>query len=280
MGRIIFLDVDGTLVNGDGIIPNSAKYAIKTAKDNGHRFVICTGRSRYQLSEELMDMGFDGVISSDGADVEVNGERVYHVCIDMSHRKQVEEFLESTKAIYCATTPDAIVISENNKQRLQKFIEDRGWTEDYANQIFHSYDVVEPIWINEEEQKFVYFESNISIEEMNQTLEPYFVVVPASLIGTNGNCGEIKLNGVSKASAIEIYLKHVGIEQEKSIAIGDGANDIQMLEYAHIGVAMGNAADVVKESADFVTKDIDEDGLQEAFIKLGLIDKVRGAAHV
>ena len=82
MGRIIFLDVDGTLVNGDGIIPNSAKYAIKTAKDNGHRFVICTGRSRYQLSEELMDMGFDGVISSDGADVEVNGERVYHVCID------------------------------------------------------------------------------------------------------------------------------------------------------------------------------------------------------
>ncbi len=227
-----------------------------------------------------MDMGFDGVISSDGADVEVNGERVYHVCIDMSHRKQVEEFLESTKAIYCATTPDAIVISENNKQRLQKFIEDRGWTEDYANQIFHSYDVVEPIWINEEEQKFVYFESNISIEEMNQTLEPYFVVVPASLIGTNGNCGEIKMNGVSKASAIEIYLKHVGIEQEISIAIGDGANDIQMLEYAHIGVAMGNAADVVKESADFVTNDIDEDGLLEAFIKLGLIDKVRGAAHV
>lgn len=273
MNRIVFLDVDGTLVNGDGIIPNSAKYAIKTAKDNGHRFVICTGRSRYQLPEELMEIGFSGVISSDGADVEVNGKRIYHVSMDELHRKQIGEYLESTNAIYLATTPDEIVISEVNKQRLQKYISDKGWKEDYVKQIFGTYEIVEPIWKNEKEQKFVYFESDISIKKMNQTLEPYFVVVPGSLIGTNENCGEIKMNGVSKASAMEIYLKHVDIGQEKSIAIGDGANDIQMIEYAHVGVAMGNAKDMVKQSADLVTTNIEQDGILEAFIKLDLINE-------
>ena len=280
VGRIVFLDVDGTLVNADGNIPNSTKYAIKKAKANGHRFVICTGRSRYQLSEELMDMGFDGVISSDGADVEVNGQRIHHICIDVSHRKQAEDFLETTNAIYLATTPDAIVISENNKQRLERYIADKGWNEDYVNQIFNAYDVNEHIWMNAEEQKFVYFESNISIKEMNQILEPYFVVVPGSLIGTNETSGEIKISGVSKASAMEIYLKYVDIDKEKSIAIGDGANDIQMIEYAHVGVAMGNAKDIVKQHADLVTNDIDEGGIYEAFVKLGLIDEVWGTSYV
>ncbi len=280
MCRIVFLDVDGTLINADGIIPASTKYAIKKAKENGHQLVICTGRSRYQLPEELMEIGFSGVISSDGADVEINGKRIYHVSMDELHRKQIGEYLESTNAIYLATTPDEIVISEVNKQRLQKYISDKGWKEDYVKQIFGTYEIVEPIWKNEKEQKFVYFESDISIKKMNQTLEPYFVVVPGSLIGTNEKSGEIKINGVSKASAMEIYLKHVGVEQEKSIAIGDGANDIQMIEYAHIGVAMGNAKDIVKQSADLVTTNIEQDGILEAFIKLGLINEVRGTAHV
>ena len=53
---------------------------------------------------------------------------------------------------------------ETNKERLQKYIEDKGWKEDYAKQIFGTYDVAEHIWKNEKEQKFVYFESDISIK--------------------------------------------------------------------------------------------------------------------
>ncbi len=280
MCRIIFLDVDGTLINADGIIPASTKYAIKKAKENGHQLVICTGRSRFQLPEELMEMGFAGVISSDGADVEINGKRIYHVSMDESQRRQIGEYLESANAIYLATTPDEIVISETNKERLQKYIADKGWKEDYAKQIFGTYDVAEHIWKNEKEQKFVYFESDISIKEISQTLGPRFAVVPGNLIGANEKCGEITMNGESKASAVEIYLKHVGISKEKSIAIGDGANDIQMIKYAHIGVSMGNAKDIVKQSADLVTADIDQDGILTAFMELGLIDERDGKVYV
>ena len=68
------------------------------------------------------------------------------------------------------------------------------------------------------------------------------------------------------------YLNHVGISRENCIAIGDGPNDLQMMEYAGISVAMGNAREEVKRLADMVTDHIDEDGILHAFERLGLIN--------
>ena len=55
-----------------------------------------------------------------------------------------------------------------------------------------------------------------------------------------------------------------GIEQAETIAFGDGANDIEMLQWAGIGIAMGNAADTVKDAADMVTTDVDNEGIEHA----------------
>jgi hydroxymethylpyrimidine pyrophosphatase-like HAD family hydrolase len=69
---------------------------------------------------------------------------------------------------------------------------------------------------------------------------------------------------------MERYLKAAGIAREDSIAVGDGPNDLQMMEYAGIGIAMGNAREV-KERADMVTSSIDDDGIYRAFETLGLL---------
>ena len=68
----------------------------------------------------------------------------------------------------------------------------------------------------------------------------------------------------SKAHGMEVICQHFGIQQEETIAFGDGANDIEMLEWAGIGVAMGNAADEVKKHADRVTTDVDNEGIENA----------------
>ena len=68
----------------------------------------------------------------------------------------------------------------------------------------------------------------------------------------------------SKAHGMEAICKHYGIRREETIAFGDGANDIEMLEWAGIGVAMGNAADAVKVHADHVTTDVDHEGIETA----------------
>lgn len=72
----------------------------------------------------------------------------------------------------------------------------------------------------------------------------------------------------SKARGMEAICRHYGIAQEETLAFGDGANDIEMLEWAGIGVAMGNAADAVKKHADRVTTDVDNEGIENAVNEL------------
>ena len=68
----------------------------------------------------------------------------------------------------------------------------------------------------------------------------------------------------SKAHGMEAICRHFGIRQEETLAFGDGANDIEMLEWAGIGVAMGNADDIVKKHADQITTDVDNEGIENA----------------
>lgn len=75
---------------------------------------------------------------------------------------------------------------------------------------------------------------------------------------------DIVAAGNSKAIGMEAICSHFGIRQEETIAFGDGGNDIEMLEWAGIGVAMGNADDSVKEHADRVTASVDEEGIEKA----------------
>lgn len=79
---------------------------------------------------------------------------------------------------------------------------------------------------------------------------------------------DIVADGNSKARGMEVICRHFGIRQEETLAFGDGANDIEMLEWAGIGVAMGNAADEVKKHADHVTTDVDNEGIETAINEL------------
>ena len=107
--------------------------------------------------------------------------------------------------------------------------------------------------------------------KVHADLEPYFDTVAISLEGMGEYAGEIGINGINKATGMERYLNAVGIVREDSIAVGDGPNDLQMMEYAGIGIAMGNAREEVKERADMVTSSINNDGIYRAFETLGLL---------
>jgi hydroxymethylpyrimidine pyrophosphatase-like HAD family hydrolase len=73
--------------------------------------------------------------------------------------------------------------------------------------------------------------------------------------------------GSTKAAGIEVLGKHLGIKREEIISIGDELNDLDMIEYAGLGVAMGNAREEVKNKADFITKSNEEDGVAYVFEK-------------
>jgi len=77
--------------------------------------------------------------------------------------------------------------------------------------------------------------------------------------------------GVNKSVGIQKVLEYYGADAADTIAIGDGSNDIEMLDFCALGVAMGNAPDIVKQHADIVTDRIENDGLYKAFEMLELI---------
>jgi hypothetical protein len=83
--------------------------------------------------------------------------------------------------------------------------------------------------------------------------------------------GDIGVRGITKGNAIAHLLKHLGMDIESTIAFGDAKIDVPMLEYCHIGVAMGNGGEEICDVADFVTDDVEKDGLYKGFKKLGLI---------
>lgn len=270
--KVVFLDVDGTLINEKGEIPKTAQDAIRRAIKNGHKMVVCSGRSLFQMQKNLLELGFSGIIGSAGAFVIVDGQEIYHAYIEEAQRKKAAEFLEKNNIIYYFQIDNGSVISAENKKRVYEYgAEKLNVNLDYLEPLLGTFYVQEQVWDNEKEEKIIYFDSMLSVEELNQELQPYFEAVVMSMPGANASCGEIGIAGINKATAMKIYLEHVGVSRENCIAVGDGPNDLQMMEYAGVSVAMGNALESVKERADFVTTHIDDDGIVKAFEKLGLL---------
>lgn len=83
--------------------------------------------------------------------------------------------------------------------------------------------------------------------------EPYFL--------------ELVPKGIDKAQSLSVLLEETGMKREEMITIGDGFNDLSMIQYAGLGIAMANAQPVVRENADFITYSNDEDGVAHAVEK-------------
>lgn len=270
--KVVFLDVDGTMVNQQGKIPESAKIAVKEAQARGHKMVVCTGRSRFQIYPELLNLGFSGIVGGAGAFVIAQEKEIFHAYIDEAHRKSSFEYLEHNGFLFCYQADDGVVLNQRSSEGMVEKYRNAGMDEKRLKRLIGNMHLTEEPWKNEKNEKIIYYDAPFTVEKVHQDLEPYFDAVAISLDGMDAYAGEIGINGINKATGMEYYLNHVGIPREDCIAVGDGPNDLQMMEYAKIGIAMGNARDEVKQRADMITTHIDDDGIYRAFKKLGLIE--------
>ncbi|MDD6305859.1 MAG: HAD family hydrolase [Clostridiales bacterium] len=269
--KVVFLDVDGTMVNSKGEIPESAQYAVKTAQAKGHKMVVCSGRSRFQIYDSLLNLGFSGIVGGAGVFVIADGKEIYHAYIDEEHRKSVYDYLEENGFLFCFQADDGVVLNQRSCDGMLKAYEEFGMSKERLERLSGNMHVTEEPWKNEKNEKIIYYGAPFPVEKVHKDLLPYFDAVAISLDGMDEFAGEIGINGINKSTGMEIYLKHVGVSRENCIAIGDGPNDLQMMEFAGISVAMGNAREDVKALADMVTDHIDEDGILHAFERLRLL---------
>ena len=277
--KAIFLDIDGTLLNHKGEIPQSARQAITKARANGHAIFICTGRSKAEIPPEVLALELDGIIGAAGGYIELKGKVIFEVyipkdqlfpIIDFFEKKRVKYYLEATKKVYVNKESKAYLIA-NMIEGIKKHPERKEEIERMMYPYMMHMQEEENL-IREDINKVTFMGTHISFEEIKKTFRDNFQVIPGSYSHEGEVCGELMLKEVHKAAGIELVLKELGIAQQDTFAYGDSYNDIEMLQYVAYGIAMANGAELIKQVADDLTDGPDEDGLYKSFKKYKLID--------
>lgn len=275
--KLIFLDVDGTLVDYENKLPESAVDAVRQARKNGHRVYISTGRSKAEVYQELWDIGLDGMIGGNGSYVEHHEQVILHRMItkeqcgrivDWLHGRGLEFYLESNSGLFA---------SEHFEESCEETIQEYSRRKGMAGAEKMTVRSVFPHMIYggelyRDDLNKVSYKLN-SYQDFLDTKAQF----PDMENGTWGGAGETALfgdlgvKGITKGNAIECLLNYLGADRKDTIAFGDAKIDIPMLEYCEIGVAMGNGGAEIKAMADYITDAVDEDGIYHAFRHLALI---------
>lgn len=277
MKKVIFLDVDGTLVDYENRLPESAVKAIRIARKNGHKVYISTGRSKAEVYEEIWDIGLDGMIGGNGSYVEDHGQVVMHQLITKEQCKRIVDWLHSRGLEFYLESNHGLFASEHFETRGESVIQEYSKRKGKADAERMTVRTVFPNMIFDGE---LYRDDLNKVSYILETYKDYLDTkekFPDLESGTWGGKGEealfgdLGVKGITKANAISHLLNYIGAEQADTIAFGDAKIDISMLEYCAIGVAMGNGGPEIKAAADFVTDDVEQDGLYKAFERLELL---------
>ena len=261
MRKAVFFDIDGTLWNGRCEILPSTVEAIRKLRENGHLAFICSGRSRANIrNQELLDIGFDGVIASCGTHIDFHKEIVFEVLLTekqvahllaVAKEHQMPLVLEGPKYIYVNNgdfpdDPYVIYLREELGEDVKVIPENPA-----------------EIFIN----KFSAEMLDCDLDKFAEDLGPEFHMV----VHTGDKVFEVVPAGYSKATGIQKICEMFDVAQEDTYAFGDSANDLEMLQYAAHGIAMGNSDEEALLVADYVTTGVDADGIANGLKHFGLI---------
>lgn len=272
--KILFFDIDGTLLDATGTIPASAKEALRLAREKGHITVICSGRARCQIGKNITD-GFDAIISCTGANVEYHGETIAKHTLSREQLTRMIAYFEKHNASYMLQAAERLITPSKlydeyaavaNRPRgsvdaLQNILRYLEQYDDMLNSVDGLLDT----------EKACYFLCETEPEHLQAGIGDDLFREEMSYDKPNPHMGEITLRDCTKATGMKELMEHLGVSEEDTVAFGDGPNDKDMIQFAHIGVAMGNGREELKEMADYVTTAVDEDGIYNAMKALELI---------
>ena len=257
--HLLFFDIDGTLRDeATGEVSVATRNAVKQAQKKGHIAFLNTGRSFAELDKEIMDVGFDGVVCGCGTYVDYKGENLLVESSAGEEAQRIVALLEKYKIQALLEGQYYFYISKytNNKKLLQ--VKEYFGVE--VNKKCRFWEDVQP----EFQKLTVWLNKDSDFESFREELADRFEYIKRDF-----DFYEMVPKGHSKATGMHYLVEHLGIEKDRTVAIGDSTNDLSMLQFAGISVAMGNSCELVKEKVDFVTRSVEEEGVAYALEQLG-----------
>ncbi|KAJ8751147.1 hypothetical protein K2173_016328 [Erythroxylum novogranatense] len=267
----IFCDMDGTLLNSRSKISLSNAKAIKEAVSRGVKVVIATGKARPGAINILKTVdlaGKDGIISVNSPGVFLQGLLVYG--------RQGQEIFRSN--LDPSVSREACLFSLEHKVPLVAFAQDRCLTlfgdplVDSLHAVYQEPKAevmpsVDHLLAAAEIQKIIFLDT---AERVATTLRPHWSEATenrANVVQAVPDMLEIVPLGTSKGNGVKLLLDHLGATAKEIMAIGDGENDVEMLELASLGIALSNGSEKSKGVANVIGPSNDEDGVADAIYR-------------
>ncbi len=272
MKKIIFIDVDGTLLGKNGKVPKSAFEAVRKVRENGHKVFICTGRSAGEIFGEIKTMGYDGMVGAAGAYVESDGIVIYKKSMKKETANIILDYFEKNHIDYMAETDDMCYANEKGYLTFKDNIYGRKlWNKEQADEFMKRVTVCQDGRDIKEINKFLYFNCFKSLSDLKNDIGAYCTIVPSTIESMRDNSGEISEKGMNKSVGMRKVLEYLNCSRDCTIAFGDSSNDFEMIKYAKLGIAMGNSSAQLKKIADDITDSADENGIYNSLKKYALI---------
>lgn len=257
MIKAVFLDFDGTLFSHrTEQIPDSTIEALRMLQEKGILVFLCTGRSLPEIHDfDLRGAVFFGKILLNGQVIyDKNDQILYHRPIDGELKDRLLDLFSNRKVPIYFSTDGGNYLNYVDDQVI------------YIQNAVSSDPPVLGSYQDENIYMATAFIGNEQQLEMIMSLRDI-----AEVTYWHAGACDIVPKGISKSIGINEALRIWNIDPSETLAIGDGENDVEMLKECAIGIAMGNSFDGVKEYADYVTDDIDEDGIYNALKHFKLI---------
>ena len=258
--RAAFFDVDGALITvGGHRMPPSVAPALQALQRSGVQVFLCTGRHALEIEEENMLPGItvDGAVYMNGQLCELQGQIVRETPIPAGDLSALKQFLQKKNCSCIFLEKDRMYANcvnsrmEVEQAKIGTAVPAVRDISDLENR--RIYQVIP--FVNEEEEEEL-------LRQMPHCRTKRWGDAVVDLMSRTGG----KENGIRALCAA------IGITPEETIAFGDAENDLEMLQLAGIGVAMGNALPQVRACADMVTDTVENDGIAHALRRLKLIE--------
>jgi 5-amino-6-(5-phospho-D-ribitylamino)uracil phosphatase len=236
--KLIALDMDGTLLNTKEEIPEENRAAIRKAEEKGVKVVLSTGRNLMTCRDYAASLELSSYL------VTVNGSEIYGPTGELVERNLINKELMNWMWD----------ISKKHQTGFWALSSDKIWRDEMPD------DLTTYEWLK--------FGFNIEDDELREAVMKQ-LRERGELEISNSSPINIEVNalGINKARALHNVCKLLGITMDHVMAVGDSLNDIAMIREAGLGIAMGNAQEVVKEAADWVTGKNTDNGVAQAIQK-------------
>lgn len=280
MGKYLFFDIDGTLIGPSKQVTAKTEAGIKQARKNGHKTFLCTGRAPVSIMKSIREIGFDGIISSAGGFVSIDGKYIFENFINQYILSEVMLLFTNAKILFSLETKEALyqtpgvqdffekkhdsTILKGNLE-LARFLEERKNEE--VRLPINKFDILKT-----KVTKVCFIaEDKLAFYDCVKYLSEFFNIVIFSKDTDDFINGEIILKNCTKGDALKRAVEYLGGNMQDTIAFGDSMNDFEMINDAAYGVVSYLAPDKLKAIADEIFEDPDDDGIFKSMKHLELI---------